>query len=321
MAKTKNLVIDQGTSFYANVQYVDDKKRPISLVGYDVQSKMRASYNSSNSATITTVVTDAANGNIELRLTPTQTSAIKSGRYVYDVQANIGSDIVRIVEGLITVYPTASGVSTGSLFTNPQLVSISDEDFTTANIVELTNLFFTNARVQSNVEGILETYAGELTAGNIVVSGAITKSKYNSGEVVNTRMYSNAEINVITTLDANTNTYTAFADCVYTPVLENSYLFVDFTTRYTVSGIGDDGFSSQLAVDGEELSYNTVQYLDGSDGSHHRFGVLFPLMGRYNSSNSSPKVITISLRRNSADDYVEVYDDTSMWLRVTEVAI
>ena len=61
--------------------------------------------------------------------------------------------------------------------------------------------------------------------------------------------------------------------------------------------------------------------MDGSDGRHHRFGVLFPLMGRYTNSNTSPKVITISLKRDSADDFVQVYDDTSMWLRITEVAI
>ena len=316
MAKTKNLVIDQGTSFYANVQYLDDNKHPISLVGYDVRSKMRKSYNSSNSASIGVSITNAATGNVQLYLSPIQTAGIKSGRYVYDVEANIGSDVVRIVEGLVTVYPTASGVSTGSLFTSPQLVSVSDDDFTTANIRELTNLFYTNARVYSNVVTALNAYSG-----NINVTGGITKTQFNSGEIIKTTMYSAAELTILAEVNANTNNFTDVVEQSYTPVYSNSYLMIDFTTRYTASGAGHDSFTSQIAVDGNQIAYNNVDYVDGSDGRHHRFGVLFPLMGRYTNANTDSKLITISMKRDSADDNITIYPDNSMWLRVTEVAV
>ena len=54
MATTKNLVIDQGATFSANIQFLDNIKNPISLAGYSVRSKMRTSYDAANAATLPT---------------------------------------------------------------------------------------------------------------------------------------------------------------------------------------------------------------------------------------------------------------------------
>jgi hypothetical protein len=44
-------------------------------------------------------------GEITLSLTPTQTSALKAGRYVYDVEMAAPHETVRVMEGIITVTP------------------------------------------------------------------------------------------------------------------------------------------------------------------------------------------------------------------------
>lgn len=105
MAATKNLVIDQGATFSANIQYLDNSKNPISLSGYDINSQMRRSYYSSNAVSLTANIINATTGNVSLQLTASQTANLVPGRYVYDVEANIGSTILRISEGIITVTP------------------------------------------------------------------------------------------------------------------------------------------------------------------------------------------------------------------------
>ena len=115
MATTKNLVIDQGATFSANIQFLDTSKNPISLAGYSVRSKMRTSYDTANAAILTANVVNATTGNVNLFLTAANTSLLPQGRYVYDVEAYSGNTVVRIVEGSITVLPGVSGNSTGSI--------------------------------------------------------------------------------------------------------------------------------------------------------------------------------------------------------------
>ena len=105
MATTKNLVIDQGSTFTANVQFLDNSKIPISLVGYNVKSQMRKSYASANATTFTANITSPSTGNVSISLTSGQTANLIAGRYIYDIEANIADTVVRIVEGIITVNP------------------------------------------------------------------------------------------------------------------------------------------------------------------------------------------------------------------------
>ena len=115
MATTKNLVIDQGATFSANIQFLDTSKNPISLTGYSVRSKMRTSYDAANAATLTATVVNAATGNINLFLNSSNTSLLPHGRYVYDVEAYAGNTVIRVVEGSITVMPGVSGDSSGTI--------------------------------------------------------------------------------------------------------------------------------------------------------------------------------------------------------------
>ena len=164
MAITKNLVIDQGSTFTANLQYVTNSKIPVDLTGYSVRSQLRKSYKSANSATIATTITNASYGNITLSLSSIQTSNLPHGRYVYDVEAYQGNTVIRIVEGIITVYPGVSGIATGSLLINGK---------TTSDISEGTNLYFTNARVYANVISLLPNNTTNVKAEYFTGNGSL----------------------------------------------------------------------------------------------------------------------------------------------------
>ena len=160
MATIKNLVLEQGATFSANIQYLNSNKVPISLVGYNVRSKMRTSYNAANAAAFVAVITNEATGNINLSLTASETAALEYGRYVYDVEAYSGQVLVRVVEGTIDVTPGVSGMDLGSLLSG---------NVSTTDLIEGNNLYYTNARVQSALLNI---------SGNILPSVSNT---YNLG--------------------------------------------------------------------------------------------------------------------------------------------
>jgi hypothetical protein len=70
---------------------------------------MRRSYYTNANVSFSANIASPADGTVSLDLTNTQTSALKPGRYVYDVElvSNV-STVERLVEGIITVYPEAT---------------------------------------------------------------------------------------------------------------------------------------------------------------------------------------------------------------------
>jgi len=110
MANTKNIDIDQGATFTSYVLYLDNNNSAISLNNYTVASQMRRSYYSANAITIAASIVDSANGNIQISLSSTVTANIKAGRYVYDIEAKSNTNVVRVIEGIITVYPGVTNV-------------------------------------------------------------------------------------------------------------------------------------------------------------------------------------------------------------------
>jgi len=104
MATVNNIVIDQGTTFSLTVQLAADDGSPMDLTEYTVSSQLRKSYYTN---TYTAFTTDKVNlsGEVSLSLTAAQTSALKAGRYVYDVEITSPSETVRVLEGIVTVTP------------------------------------------------------------------------------------------------------------------------------------------------------------------------------------------------------------------------
>jgi hypothetical protein len=101
------LHIDQGTTFNSTITLTDDTTNAnLNLVNYTARSKMRRSYYSANSKTITCSITDAPNGKLTISLTSANTSALVPGRYVYDIElVDPANSVSRIMEGTAFVSP------------------------------------------------------------------------------------------------------------------------------------------------------------------------------------------------------------------------
>ena len=100
----KNITIDQGATFSETVSVTTDGSTVKNLTGYTTTSQFRKSYDSTTYTSFTTAQVDAT-GVITLSLTATQTTALKSGRYVYDVEISNSPEVLRVQEGIITVTP------------------------------------------------------------------------------------------------------------------------------------------------------------------------------------------------------------------------
>lgn len=104
MATTANLVIDQGTTFTTTINLTNDDGTEKDLTDYTVSSQIRKSYYTNTYTAFTTAKADLT-GEITLSLTATQTSALKAGRYVYDLEITSSEETVRVIEGIVTVTP------------------------------------------------------------------------------------------------------------------------------------------------------------------------------------------------------------------------
>jgi hypothetical protein len=106
MAIIANLYIDQGTDFSITVDVTDSAGEILELDGYTAAAQIRKTYSSSSvSATFATSIAELA-GQVTISLTDTQTSALESGRYVYDLNITSGAGVVtRVIEGQAIVTP------------------------------------------------------------------------------------------------------------------------------------------------------------------------------------------------------------------------
>ena len=105
MAIIQNLTIDQGTTWSIIIDVTDASGDIKDLTNYTVRSQMRKSYYTNTYIEITTEVSSPLDGEITMSLTAEETAALKSGRYVYDLEIEGNDETLRIIEGIITVNP------------------------------------------------------------------------------------------------------------------------------------------------------------------------------------------------------------------------
>jgi hypothetical protein len=102
MATYSNLFIDQGSDFSFNVDLSG-----VDLDNYTARGQIRKSY-SSTTATDFIIVINTNNDSLDISLLAADTSALKAGTYVYDVEvlSNDPTPIVtRVIEGQVFVNP------------------------------------------------------------------------------------------------------------------------------------------------------------------------------------------------------------------------
>jgi len=115
-----NITIPAGTDYSSKFVYINPiSKSPVNFSGYSARSMMKKS---SYSSTITAeFLVTINNTEITLFLPSNVTSALKNGRYSYDILVNNGTTTDRIFEGSVLV--------TGSVTSNSS-PSIPDIDIT-----------------------------------------------------------------------------------------------------------------------------------------------------------------------------------------------
>jgi hypothetical protein len=104
MATVNNIVIDQGTTFSFTFSLDNADGTNKDLTDYTVNAQIRKSYYTSTKVDFTTAKVDAT-GEITLSLTAAETSTLKAGRYVYDIEIVSSSETIRVLEGIVTVTP------------------------------------------------------------------------------------------------------------------------------------------------------------------------------------------------------------------------
>lgn len=108
MAAYVELILDQGTTFNNIINITDDvTNASVNISGYSFESQVRRSYYSQSiSANIICTITNAANGEVTMSMSASNTANIKPGRYVFDVKSTDATNTVtRILEGIITINP------------------------------------------------------------------------------------------------------------------------------------------------------------------------------------------------------------------------
>lgn len=110
MATISNLFIDQDADFTTTVTVNDSAGSALDLTNYTALAMLRKSYQSSTATTFTSAfVSPRTTGQITISLTDTQTAALESGRYVYDlVIIDSSGNKTRVIEGIATVNPSVS---------------------------------------------------------------------------------------------------------------------------------------------------------------------------------------------------------------------
>lgn len=105
MAQIQNIYIDQGTTFSLSIGVNDQNGDPKDLSDYTAAAQMRRSYYTNSSIDFTAEVSLPLDGEVTISLTAAQTTAIKAGRYVYDIEIESEEETVRVLEGIVVINP------------------------------------------------------------------------------------------------------------------------------------------------------------------------------------------------------------------------
>ena len=110
MATISNIFINQHADFSTTVTISDSNGSALDLSSYTALAQIRKTYESTSATSFTaTFDSDRTTGKITLSLTDTQTAALESGRYVYDLLiTGVSGDKTRVVKGIATVNPSVS---------------------------------------------------------------------------------------------------------------------------------------------------------------------------------------------------------------------
>lgn len=103
MALYTDIAIDQGSTYTGRIPVVDSNGLPVDLTAFSSRGQIRKSYESTSAVDFTTDISDPESGVINLALSAATTSAIKAGRYLFDVEIFDSTTVIRVSEGQVHV--------------------------------------------------------------------------------------------------------------------------------------------------------------------------------------------------------------------------
>lgn len=107
MALYTDIFLDQGTTYSGKIPVLNKEGFAVDLSGYTARGQIRKHYSSNLATDFNAAIEDPSNGEVFVSLTPEQTSALKAGRHVWDVEVFNPDEttVLRIAEGQIHVTP------------------------------------------------------------------------------------------------------------------------------------------------------------------------------------------------------------------------
>lgn len=111
MAKTYELLIDQGSTLEVLFTLKDEAGTALNLTGYEVRMQVRTSYTATTtvlnlSTLLGTIVLVPLEGKITIKASATVTAALLPKKYVYDIEIVSATGFVtRIIQGNVVVSP------------------------------------------------------------------------------------------------------------------------------------------------------------------------------------------------------------------------
>lgn len=106
---TNNIVIEKGTDFSIDYNLSNKDGSVLDLSNYTVTAKLKKHYGATTSVGFAVSYVDRSNGKIRISMASSITSALSSGRNVYDILATDGSNkTTKAVKGMAFVEETAS---------------------------------------------------------------------------------------------------------------------------------------------------------------------------------------------------------------------
>jgi len=248
---------------YANViGLLNDKVNPADLTTANVR-ELAGNLYYTNARVYSNVISLL---NAKANVADLNTSNIIEGTNLYYTNARVYANVIsllpnytgNITAGNATIGGTSGGFITGANLISTNIISAitwiglyaaNVAGLTTANVTELNNLYYTNARVYSNVISLLNAKANvaDLNTSNIIEG---TNLYY-----TNARVYSN----VISLLNAKANV----ADLNTSNIIEGTNLY--YTNARVLAGLADSNLvvndatiKGNLYVEGDVVTLNTA---------------------------------------------------------------
>jgi hypothetical protein len=103
-----DITIPQGTTWSLDLVYKRGSA-PVNLTGASARMQLRTSYDAPTAAISLThtsgITLGGTAGTIKVSLTEAQTQALPAGRYVYDLELVLNSEVTRLIEGVAVCTP------------------------------------------------------------------------------------------------------------------------------------------------------------------------------------------------------------------------